>query len=444
MTISIPRSPYLQVDEEQGIFRVARRALIDPDVLKDEQEAIFKKCWLYVAHESELKEPGQFVVRFAGGREVILNRDHKGKVNAFLNICPHRGARLCTERAGTTNSFLCYYHGWSFTGDGKLRVLPDREQSFPPGFNDDGSADMVGVPRLDNYRGLYFVCFDRETPSLADYLGRAKPFIDDALDQGPQGMEVVPGTQEYSVKANWKLVTENGIDGNHAATLHVTYFQYLKSIHPDFEPLADSGGSTRRPVVGSTYDLGNGHVALEYAVPWGRVAGSWSPVMGKETKDDVEQVLRDNSERLGPERAERIAKNSRNLLIFPNLHIVDGTGLTLRVTHPDTAGNSFVSSSALGACGESEKLRRLRLQSFLEFLGPGGFATPDDIEALEQCQRGYRMNAEFAPWNDVSKGRLDASEWPQEEEGNIRLFWMEWARRLSGDRSTAPLAEASM
>jgi p-cumate 2,3-dioxygenase alpha subunit len=436
MISTIPRSPYLHVDDNQGIFRVARRALIDEALFEHEKSAIFDTCWLYVGHESELTMPGKFHVRFAGGREIILNRDMSGTVNAFLNTCPHRGARLCTEQAGVAKSFYCYYHGWTFASEGGLRVLPDRESSFAPGFNRDGSADLVRVPRLESYRGLYFVCFDANTIPLADYLGRARSFIDDALDQGSDGMEIVPGTQEYAVKANWKLCAENGVDGNHPAALHASYFDYVKASTPGLAPAArpNAAGPTPKggsPVPGGTYDLGNGHVVLEYAVPWGRVAGKWSPAFGADTKADIEETLRRNSERLGVERAERLANMSRNLLIFPNLHLIDATGLTLRVSHPDTVDSTYMSSYALGARGESERVRALRLAHFVEFLGPGGLVSPDDIEAMEQCQRSYRKNAAFAPWNDVSKGSVNSVDGGRlDEEGNIRILWLEWARRI--------------
>jgi p-cumate 2,3-dioxygenase alpha subunit len=399
--------------------------LVDELTFEREKKVIFDTCWLYVGHESELTTPGQFHVRFAGGRELIFNRDMSGEVNAFLNSCPHRGARLCTEHQGLAKSFYCYYHGWTFNSDGTLRVLPDRDTSFAPNFNQDGRANMVAAPRLEDYRGLYFVNFDPEAISLFDYLGGSRAALDDAIDQGALGMEVIRGSQEYSTKANWKILAENGVDGNHAAALHASYFDYVRSVTP-----GAAGSSGASIVPGTAYDLGRGHALLEYEVPYPRVAGKWTPMLGEHTKDEVNEVLRQNSERLGSERAKRIANKARNLLIFPNLHLIDATGLTLRVSHPDTVDSTYVCSYGLGARGESETLRQFRVQNFMEFLGPGGFATPDDIEAMEQCQRSWRKNAGIAPWNDVSKGSLKTKDWTLDEEGSIRIFWLEWARRM--------------
>ena len=141
-------------------------------------------------------------------------------------------------------------------------------------------------------------------------------------------------------------------------------------------------------------------------------------------------ILARLTDRHGAERAERIAKKSRNLLIFPNLVIVDVMSLTLRTFFPRTPEYMEVTAWSIGPSEETPWLRKNRLNQFLEFLGPGGFATPDDVEMLENCQRGYR-NAKEAGWNDVSRGMLN----PQPatvDEHQIRVFWRRWQERLDG------------
>jgi p-cumate 2,3-dioxygenase subunit alpha len=416
----------VHIDDSRGVFKVSRRSFTDPRVFEAERKAIFDKCWLYIGHESEVEKRGQFHLRSAGGRELIFNRDLNGKVNAFLNACPHRGARLCTARDGSVRTFFCYYHGWTFTTDGALHILPDREV-FPETFNDDGSANMVAVPRLEHYRGLYFVCFDKDAVSLSDYLGAAKPYLDLCLDQGEAGMEVVEGTHDYASSANWKLLSENSVDGNHLSSLHSTYLDYVKTVNPP--PVQPQDGASK-PTPGYQRDLGNGHTVAEYAVPWGRVAGKWWPAWGEETKPEIEAAYQRLAKRVGAEKADRIANYSRNLLIFPNLAIVDGTGLTLRTIEPSATDYMKVKAYALAEKGESETARRLRLSAFVEFLGPGGLATPDDVDALQQCQKSYDMSAGMPLWNDLSKGSLQAKDWPFDHEGTVRCFWREWGRRI--------------
>jgi p-cumate 2,3-dioxygenase alpha subunit len=103
--------------------------------------------------------------------------------------------------------------------------------------------------------------------------------------------------------------------------------------------------------------------------------------------------------------------------------------LTVRTFYPERAGFMTVNAWAMAPKEESADLRKWRLYNFLEFLGPGGFATPDDVEALESCQRAYRAHRE-AGWNDISKGMMKAVPATDDEE-QMRCFWRGWDRRMT-------------
>ena len=149
---------------------------------------------------------------------------------------------------------------------------------------------------------------------------------------------------------------------------------------------------------------------------------------GEEAKVEIDRIYARLVKDYGEERAMRMATSARNLLIFPNLVINDIMSVTLRTFQPAAVDYMEVSVWAI-APGEEVGTPALarRLTNFLEFLGPGGFATPDDIEALESCQRAFAAVRE-APWNDLSKGlgrEPDATdELPQ------RIFWLQWRDRL--------------
>jgi p-cumate 2,3-dioxygenase alpha subunit len=407
-------SRLVHADRDAGVFRVARRSFLDDAVFQAERSQIFDRCWLYVGHGSELAKNGSYLTRPVGGRNLIFNRDGAGVVHAFLNCCPHRGSTVCRDRAGLAKNFTCSYHGWVFGADGKNRDIPGIE-SYAEGFGKDGCADLVSVPRLESYRDFWFVCFDAAAVSLHEYLAGAVEYLDLIADQAEAGMEVVAGTQEYSIRANWKLLVENSFDGYHALSTHATYFDYLKNMN---------GVLAQSNVVGYAKDLGNGHAVVEYSAPWGRPVANWVPAWGEERRPEIDGVFRRLVERHGEARATRIAKNSRNLLIFPNFVIVDVMALTLRTFFPREPGFMEVTAWALAPKEEKDWLRKNRLHSFLEFLGPGGFATPDDVEMLEQCQRGY-ANAREAGWNDISRGLLKA-EPATVDEHQIRVFWRRW------------------
>jgi len=415
----------LHVDNERQLFKVPRTSFTDTDVFESERNAIFNRCWLYLGHASELAKPGQFVTRTVAGRNLIFNRDAGGKINAFMNTCPHRGATVCRDRSGTAKNFQCFYHGWVFGSDGKLKDQPGKE-SYCEGFNDQGGADLVPAPRHEEYRGFHFIAFDKAIVDLPTYLGNAREYIDLVADQSEVGMAIVGGTQEYSLRANWKLLVENSIDGYHASTTHASYLDYLKGTVGSLSPV---------PLVGQGRDLGNGHAVIEYSAPWGRPVGQWIPAWGDQGKADIEKIVAGLTQRFGAERAQRIALKNRNLLIFPNLIINDIMAVTVRTFYPLAPNFLHVNAWALAPTEESDWSRKSRLENFLEFLGPGGFATPDDVEALQQCQTGYE-NVREAGWNDISKG-MGKAQPAMDDEIQMRAFWTEWNTRLTRANAAA-------
>lgn len=419
------RVPYVLENPQAGYFRVARETMSCTEILAQEQSRIFDRCWLYVGHSSEIPEPNDFVTRRVGGRDLVFNRDREGNVHIFLNVCPHRGSLVVREKTGKAKSFSCFYHGWAFNNNGGLiSRLP--EGSYADGFNDDGCLNLVS-PRFEEYRGLYFVVFDKDTVSLSSYLAGAKEYIDLVMDHSDVAMEVVGGVQEYSINANWKLLGENSLDGYHAQTTHLTYFAYLQNTSGSMAKLDRDAFRRARSV-----DLGNGHAVIEYAAPWGRPVARWIAAWGEEGQRDIEAIKARLIERFGLERGRRIAETDRNMLIFPNFVINDIMAITLRTYYPVRPDYMEVTAWALAPKEETEEFRKRRLLNFVEFLGPGGFATPDDIEALELCQRGYR-NWREVPWNDISKG-MPRSDPGADDEAQMRVFWREWNRYMTGER----------
>ena len=418
------QSGFVMEDPERFLFRVARRAFTEDAVLEAERREIFDNCWLYLGHGSEIADNGDFLIRSVGGRELVFNRDRGGAVHAFLNTCPHRGATLVREPRGNSISFQCFYHGWAFNVNGRF-ASRYAEGNYGEGHYSGGCADLTPTPRLEHYRDFYFINFDRNAVSLADYLAGAKEYIDIVADHGADGMEIVGGDQSYFINANWKLLAENSVDGFHGVPTHSTYFDYLQAVGG--VRLGDDVGAAFR---GSMKNLGNGHAVIEYPSPWGRPVARWTPAWGEDKREVIEAGRARLIKAYGQERGLRMAEYSRNMVIFPNLVINDIMAITVRTFQPLAPDRMAVSAWALGVKGEDERVRALRLFNFLEFLGPGGLATPDDVEALECCQRGYR-NLREAPWNDISKGMPRGANARTDDEEQMRCFWREWDRRIA-------------
>ena len=167
---------------------------------------------------------------------------------------------------------------------------------------------------------------------------------------------------------------------------------------------------------------------IEYRAPWGRPVAQWIPAWGEDGKREMAAIYARLVERFGTAHADRIATSNRNLFIFPNLVINDIMAITVRTYYPMAPNEMHVSGWALAPQDESAWARKYRLLNFLEFLGPGGFATPDDVEALEQCQRGFE-NLMEAPWSDISKG-MNKTVPSYDDEVQMRAFWSHWDKCL--------------
>jgi p-cumate 2,3-dioxygenase subunit alpha len=417
----------LVVNQPQAMhFQVNRSALVDPAIHEAEQRRIFDRCWIYVGHESELAKPGDFKTRTICGRPIIFAKSAKGESRVFLNTCRHRGSLVCREREGNAERYTCFYHGWTYDRDGALYAVPG-QSAYPPGF-DKREFSLMEPPKVGAYRGFVFLNFDPGAVSLEDYLGNAKEYIDLVLDQSPSGrMEVIQGTQEYDIRANWKLLVENSFDDYHLLSTHSTWLNYLKS----------SGVEMKRPEKGEMLpahgvgkDLGNGHGVTDNENFRGRPVARWIPIYGEAARPELEKIRAELVARLGEARARRVADTNRNLIVFPNLVLADGSSVTIRTFQPLAADRMRVTAWALGPKEESETARAVRLDSFLTFYGPGGFATPDDIAALESVQAGLATYREV-PWSVMTRGMAKDGEQLNTDERHLRAFWIQWDKMMS-------------
>lgn len=426
--VSEGRSGFVDVDRPRQRFRVDRRTYSDIDVFRRESDVLFRRCWLYVGHGSEIAGPGDFLTRTVGGYDLIFVRDRSGVAQAFFNACTHRGSTVCREPRGTTRVFTCPYHGWVFDAqNGKLRDQGTK-CGYPEGFNADGLYDLPRVPRLESYRDFYFLNFNPRAIPLQQYLAGAADYLDLVADQSEHGLEVIAGGQEVHTSGNWKLLIENSYDAYHGPSLHRSYFEFL-----DTRVAGQNMAATQK---GEGFGLGYGHGAFEIELKSGRPVAQWIPPFGEEAKPKIEAVKARLVQRLGSERAERVAEHQRNLIIFPILVINDNVGLSVRSVFPVAPDRMVANIWAMGTRNEDPLLRKVRLDNYLTFVGPGGFATPDDFEAFSLCQRGI----DHAPptWSDISKGmkrdedllhaRADFTD-----EAQMRGWWAQWDRLLAGD-----------
>ena len=184
-------------------------------VYEKELNEILYKSWLYAGHMSQVPESGDYFLFELGEDSIIISRGGDGEVHALMNICRHRGSRVCEEASGNRKTFVCPYHGWVYNTDGSLRAA--RAMEALEGF--DPRHYGLKRARCCVYEGLIFVNCN---PQAADF-EPAMDTIDQALKPYDLSNAKVAHSQVYTVDANWKLTLENYLECYHCATAHRAY-----------------------------------------------------------------------------------------------------------------------------------------------------------------------------------------------------------------------------
>jgi phenylpropionate dioxygenase-like ring-hydroxylating dioxygenase large terminal subunit len=184
----------------------------DPDQWEAEIELIFKRVPLMLAFTAEMPSPGDYKAMDAAGLPVLISRNKAGEVNAFLNVCAHRGAPVANEGHGNCARFTCKYHSWTYGQDGKLIGISEASKF---GEVDKSQRGLRQLP-CEERAGMIFVCLTPDAPMDLDdfYQGYLDDFA--ALDMGSWAFL---GTREIE-GANWKIAFDGYLEGYHFASLH--------------------------------------------------------------------------------------------------------------------------------------------------------------------------------------------------------------------------------
>ena len=186
----------------------------DPDIYELEKERIFYRSWLFVAHSSNLPQPGDYVVRTIGDESIVITRDREMRVHAFYNVCRHRGSRLCTQAQGHAQggALTCGYHGWTYGMNGDLVAIPKEM------YLDDLPKDNYPLYRVpvEVWQGLIFISLDPDPETFVADFGALNPVL---LRYGLPGLKS-GGVNYYDVDSNWKEIWENASECGHCPGVH--------------------------------------------------------------------------------------------------------------------------------------------------------------------------------------------------------------------------------
>lgn len=399
---------------DQGVFSVHRDAFRDEALFELEMRHVFESTWVFVGLESQAPRPNDYFSSWIGRCPVVITRDKAAQLHCVINSCRHRGAAVFAMEQGNRRYHACPYHGWVYDSGGKCVDVKDQAAgAYSDAFACE-NHDLVPVARFENYRGFLFASLSPDVPTLDEFLGDTRLFLDLVVDQSPQGVEFVPGAVGFTYNANWKMQVENGVDLYHFTSTHPSYIGVLEERRKRREASAGAGDDAAKRVGGSIYENLAAQKESErgiFSFPYGHVAywGDNPNVQERPLFGAIDEIR----ERVGNERADWMLR-VRNLVIYPNLQIVENASLQLRTVRPLSVDRTEVRAWCLAPRGETPQARRQRIRQYEDFYNPSGFATPDDTAAYEACQKGH--GARVLEWQQgYSRGML-----AQQQGGNER------------------------
>jgi nitrite reductase/ring-hydroxylating ferredoxin subunit len=220
-------------------------------LFREEMRQIFARNWVFVAHESEIPNKNDFVLRRIGLDEVIVTRDSIGKVSVLSNHCTHRGAKLCAADSGNASRFRCPYHGWTYKNTGDWVGAPHMGEAYG-GRLDAQRWALLKAPKIGVHQGFIFAALAEDAPSFEDYLAGAGWLLNMVTGIAPRGMRVAAPPERYRVNADWKSGAEN-FSGD---VYHIDVAHFSTELSGVASDMASGMKNTWR------LDLGSGHSFL--------------------------------------------------------------------------------------------------------------------------------------------------------------------------------------
>jgi phenylpropionate dioxygenase-like ring-hydroxylating dioxygenase large terminal subunit len=404
-----------------------------------ERTQVFARSWIFLGHETEIPEPGDYVVRYIADDQFIVCRDQDGVIRAHFNACRHRGMQVCRAERGNASHYRCPYHGWTYDNRGKLIGVPGGKVAYGDELR---KADwgLLSIPQLATYKGLIFGTLDPDAQPLEDFLGEMKFYLDIIVDRSDSGLEVVGGPQRWIVDANWKLGADNFAgDAYHTLMTHRAALE-LGMAPPDLQGAIAKYGE---------------HIHTDHGHGLG-IVGDPAQLGHPEFLGMPENIVAELQRRLTPEQVDVLRPIAElHGTVFPNLSIGNfmlakdhvsppSPHLTLRVWHPIAADKMEIWSYFLVEKDASEEYKKTSYETYTHLFGISGTFEQDDAEnwrSITRVLRGElskRMDLNY----QMGRGVLELDQnWPgpgtayagEFAEANQRNFYQYWLECLLAD-----------
>ncbi len=404
------------VDYIQGLFnghQVHRDVYTSKHVFQLEMQHLFANTWVFVGHESQTANKGDYFTTHIGTQPVIQVRHSDNQIHVLHNRCPHKGTKIAIDREGNTGKFFrCPYHAWSFKTDGCLLAIPLKKGYESTGL--DQTENVKGIKpvgAVHNYRGFVFARLSEDGIAFDDYFGESLSSIDNMVDRSPTGkLEVAGPPLRYMHKCNWKMLVENQTDTCHPMVAHESSAGTAVKIwdelgNPEPKPPAMqiiapfmSPYSFFEEMGIRTWPNGHGHTGVHHSIHSDYTA--------------IEGYFEAMVAHYGEEKAKSILdENRHNTVYFPNI-MVKGPIQQLRNFIPMGPDKTLVESYIYRLVGAPDELLARTAMYNRMINAPTSIVGHDDLEMYERAQEGLLSNG--LEWVNIQRLYVDGEQYDEE------------------------------
>ena len=356
------------VDKDNGL--VDRRIFSDQGIYELELERIFARAWNFMAHDSQIPNPGDFFMNFIGEDRVIVVRDNDLQPQVLINSCRHRGNAVCRADEGHATSFMCTYHGWTYDLKGDLVGVPGFKEVYHEEL-DRENWGLIKAAKVDSHKGFIFACMDANAPTLSVFLGDVGRMCIDMIAARGE-MQIVGGVQKYVIPCNWKFVADNSADWHHLDITHAS--SYMSRVSKGPRDNTPAGKNLTKPGLVWLGEFGHFFSALDIGAKIEK-----KMARNRKTRFDGHEAA------AARQTLGKAFLTEGTPFMFPNF----STNLhSVQLRLPKSANETEIWLFTFLDKKLSPEKNFNRLQWTKRFSGPAGLIEQDDSENWDQSTRG--------------------------------------------------------